>query len=154
MPLIKFFSTNGHPKRVDLREALLVGQAPDKGLYMPEEIPQIPTSQMGQFSKMSYPQIAYEVIKPYLGDLVIDSDLQAMLEDAYDYAVPVERVYDEKYVMRLDRGPTCSFKDFAARAMGRLIRVLPKTGRQKHTHPHRHIGRHGLSRSSCLLRSG
>ena len=127
MSLIKFFSTNGHPERVDFRAALLMGQAPDKGLYMPEEIPQIPRSRIGQFSKMSYPQIAYEVIKPYLGDLVSDSDLRAMLEDAYNYDVPVERVYDEKYVMRLDRGPTCSFKDFAARSNGPADPVLPQS---------------------------
>ncbi len=124
MSAIKFFSTNGHPERVDFRAALLMGQAPDKGLYMPEEIPQIPRSRIEQFSKMSYPQIAYEVIKPYLGDLVSDSDLRTMLQDAYNYDVPVERVYDEKYVLRLDRGPTCSFKDFAARAMGRLIQYF------------------------------
>lgn len=124
MSAIKFFSTNGHPERVDFRAALLTGQAPDKGLYMPEEIPQIPRSRIGQFSNMSYPQIAYEVIKPYLSDLVSDSDLRAMLQDAYNYDVPVERVYDEKYVLRLDRGPTCSFKDFAARAMGRLIQYF------------------------------
>ncbi|OPY53364.1 MAG: Threonine synthase [Methanosaeta sp. PtaU1.Bin112] len=121
MSAIKFFSTNGQSERVDFRGALLMGQAPDKGLYMPEEIPEIPRSLIEQFSKMSYPQIAFEVIKPYLGDLVSDSDLKAMLMDAYDYDVPVERVYDEKYVLRLDRGPTCSFKDFAARAMGRLV---------------------------------
>jgi threonine synthase len=124
MSAIKFFSTNGHPERVDFKAALLMGQAPDKGLYMPEQIPQIPSSRIGQFSKMSYPQIAYEVVKPYLGDLVSDSDLRAMLEDAYNYDVPVERVYDEKYVMRLDRGPTCSFKDYAARLMGRLIQYF------------------------------
>ncbi len=124
MSAIKFFSTNGQTERVDFRAALLMGQAPDKGLYMPEEIPQIPSSLIGQFSKMSYPQIAYEVIKPYLGDLVSDSDLRAMLQNAYNYDVPIERVYDEKYVLRLDRGPTCSFKDFAARAMGRLIQYF------------------------------
>ena len=124
MSAIKFFSTNGQTERVDFRAALLMGQAPDKGLYMPEEIPQIPISLMGQFSNMSYPQIAYEVIKPYLGDLVTESDLRAMLQDAYNYDVPLERVYDEKYVLRLDRGPTCSFKDFAARAMGRLIQYF------------------------------
>jgi len=124
MSAIKFFSTNGQTERVDFRAALLMGQAPDKGLYMPEEIPQIPSSLIGQFSKMSYPQIAYEVIKPYLGDLVSDSDLRAMLRDAYNYDVPIERVYDEKYVLRLDRGPTSSFKDFAARAMGRLIQYF------------------------------
>jgi threonine synthase len=126
MSAIKFFSTNGHPQRVDFRAALLMGQAPDKGLYMPEQIPQIPASLMGLFPRMSYAQIAYEVLKPYLGDLVPDSALLAMLQDAYNYDVPVERVYDEKYVMRLDRGPTCSFKDFAARAMGRLIQYFLK----------------------------
>jgi threonine synthase len=124
MSAIKFFSTNGHPDRVDFRAALLMGQAPDKGLYMPQEIPQIPMNRIGQFSNMSYPQIAYEVIKPYLGDLVSDSDLRTMLQDAYNYDVPVERVYDEKYILRLDRGPTCSFKDFAARSMGRLIQYF------------------------------
>ena len=130
MSAIKFFSTNGHPDRVDFRAALLMGQAPDKGLYMPEEIPLIPKSRIGQFSNMSYPQIAFEVIKPYLGDLVSDSDLRTMLQDAYNYDVPVERAYDEKYVLRLDRGPTCSFKDFAARAMGRLIQYfLAQEGR-------------------------
>ena len=126
MSLIKFFSTNGHPEHVDFRRALLVGQAPDKGLYMPEEIPKIPPSRLMEFSKMSYPEIAYEVIKPYLGDLVPDDALKAMLADAYNYDVPVQKVFDEKYVLRLDRGPTCSFKDFAARLMGRLMQYFLK----------------------------
>ena len=126
MSQIKFFSTNGHPERVDFRQALLEGQAPDKGLYMPEEIPQISKSKILEFSKMSYPEIAYEVVKPYLGDLVPDEALRAMLQDAYNYMVPVERVFDEKYLLRLDRGPTCSFKDFAARLMARLIQYFLK----------------------------
>lgn len=130
MSLIKFFSTNGHPERVDFKRALLMGQAPDKGLYMPERIPEIPRSLIDKFPKMSYPEIAREVVRPYLGDLVSDSALQAMLTDAYNYEVPVEKVYDGKYILRLDRGPTCSFKDFAARLMGRLIQhFLKEDGR-------------------------
>lgn len=126
MSLIKFFSTNGHPERVDFRQALLMGQAPDKGLFMPEQIPRIPETTIEEFPGMSYPQIAYEVVKPYLGDLIADSALRSMLQDAYDYEVPLERVYDEKYLLRLDRGPTCSFKDFAARLMGRMIQYFLK----------------------------
>jgi threonine synthase len=127
---IEFFSTNGHPERVNFRQALLVGQAPDKGLYMPERIPVIPLSKISQFSKMSYPKIAYQVVKPYLGDLVADEAFRAMLQDAYNFDVPVEKVYDGKYILRLDRGPTCSFKDFAARLMGRLMQYfLKKDGR-------------------------
>jgi threonine synthase len=130
MSPIKFFSTNGHPERVDFKAALLRGQAPDKGLYMPEQIPMLSRDLIDEFPKMSYPQIAREVIRPYLGDLIPDKALQEMLQDAYDYDVPVERAYDEKYVLRLDRGPTCSFKDFAARAMGRLVQhFLKEDGR-------------------------
>lgn len=126
MSNLKFFSTNGHPERVDFRQALLVGQAPDKGLYMPEAIPQIPMSNILDFPGMTYPEIAYQVVKPYLGNLVSDDALRAMLQDAYDYDVPVEKVYDGKYVLRLDRGPTCSFKDFAARLMARLMQYFLK----------------------------
>ncbi|OYV09256.1 MAG: threonine synthase [Methanosaeta sp. NSP1] len=126
MSPIQFFSTNGHPQGVDFKAALLMGQAPDKGLFMPEKIPTIPRKLIDEFPKMSYPEIAREVISPYLGHLVPDRDLREMLQDAYNYEVPVERAYDEKYVLRLDRGPTCSFKDFAARAMGRLIQYFLK----------------------------
>ncbi len=130
MSPIKFFSTNGHPERVDFKAALLMGQAPDKGLFMPEQIPRIPERLIDQFSKMSYPEIAREVMRPYLEDLVPDRALRGMLEDAYNYEVPVERIYEQKYILRLDRGPTCSFKDFAARAMGRLIQhFLKEEGR-------------------------
>ena len=49
-----------------------------------------------------------------------------MVNDAYDYPVPLEQVYDKKYVMRLDQGPTASFKDFAARMMARLMNYYLK----------------------------
>lgn len=121
MSSLKFFSTNGQSPGVDFRQALLAGQAPDKGLYMPERIPRIPPESIAQFSEMSYREIAYQVLKPYLGELIPDGSLKPILQDAYDYEVPVEKVYNRKHILRLDRGPTCSFKDFAARLMGRLM---------------------------------
>ncbi len=130
MSSIKFFSTNGHPELVDFKGALLRGQAPDKGLYMPETIPMLSKDLIDDFPKMSYPEVAREVIRPYLGDLIPDKALMQMLVEAYDYDVPLEKAYDHKYVLRLDRGPTCSFKDFAARAMGRLVQhFLTEEGR-------------------------
>ncbi|HPM26747.1 MAG TPA: pyridoxal-phosphate dependent enzyme, partial [Methanothrix sp.] len=130
MSPIQFFSTNGHPERVDFKAALLMGQAPDRGLFMPEQIPCLPSSLIDEFPGMSYPEIAREVMRPYLEHLVSDQALRGMLQDAYNFEVPVERVFDGKYILRLDRGPTCSFKDFAARAMGRLVQhFLKEEGR-------------------------
>jgi len=124
MSKIKFYSTNGHPDLLDFKEALLMGQAPDKGLYVPEELPLFSQENIQGFKDLSYPEIAFRIISPYLVDLVPEDDLKAILNDAYDYDVPIQRVYDQKYVMRLDKGPTFSFKDFAARLMGRLMQYF------------------------------
>jgi len=126
MKKIMYSSTNGHPELLDFKGALLRGQAPDKGLYVPQEIPQISVDELARFSGMDYPEIALRVMRPYLGDLIPEEDLVALLLDAYDFPVPIEKVYDEKYVMRLDKGPTFSFKDFAARLMGRLMQYFLK----------------------------
>jgi threonine synthase len=47
--------------------------------------------------------------------------LSALCREAYNFEVPIEKVSDRKYILRLDQGPTASFKDFAARMMSRLM---------------------------------
>lgn len=118
---IQFFSTNGQAPAVDLRGAMLTGQAPDRGLYMPERIPTLTTEQRAAFGQMSYAEIATEVLSLYAEGVIDRETMATLCADAYDYDVPLEHVYDRTYVMRLDRGPTASFKDFAARMMGRLL---------------------------------
>ena len=56
-----------------------------------------------------------------------DNDLRDLCRDAYNFDVPLEKVYDRKYIMRLDQGPTASFKDFAARMMSTADAVFPLT---------------------------
>lgn len=118
---ISFYSTNLKANPVTFSEALLKGLAPDKGLFMPEEIPTLSKEEIDSFSKMEYYEIAYHVGKKFLRGQISDDELLALVKDAYNYDVPLEKVYDNKYVMRLDQGPTASFKDFAARMMGRLM---------------------------------
>ncbi|MCF7793226.1 MAG: threonine synthase [Candidatus Cloacimonetes bacterium] len=118
---IKFFSTNLKAPSVNFKKALLKGIAPDKGLYMPEEIPYINPKNVCEFSNMHYYEIAFEIGKRFLVGQIPDDDLLTIVKDAYNYEVPLENVYEKKYVMRLDQGPTASFKDFAARMMGRLM---------------------------------
>ena len=131
MKNIKFYSTNLKAEVVDFKSALLKGLAPDKGLYMPEEILTFTKEDINKFSQMEYYEIAFEVGRKFLHDQIPDAELKALVKDAYNYEVPLEKVYDRKYVMRLDQGPTASFKDFAARMMGRLMQYyLDKENRE------------------------
>ncbi len=128
---ILFYSTNHNSEPVTFSRALLKGQAPDRGLYMPETIPVIPREEIYGFADMPYYEIAYHVTRRYLAGEIEDRKLFEIVKDAYDYDVPLEHVFERKYVMRLDQGPTASFKDFAARMMGRLMQHYLKLENRK-----------------------
>jgi threonine synthase len=123
---LQFYSTNLKSPPVSFSKALLKGQAPDKGLYLPEIIPRILPSEILQYAGKSYSEIAFDIARRFLEGEIPEEELLAIAEDAYDYDVPLEKVHDRKYVMRLDQGPTASFKDFAARMMGRLMQYYLK----------------------------
>ena len=123
---IKYFSTNHTAAEVTFGEALLQGLAPDKGLYMPNAIPTFTKDELNALKGKQYYEIAATVFSKFLGDEVSFEDLLAMTKDAYNFDVPLEKVIDRKYVMRLDQGPTASFKDFAGRMMGRMMQYFLK----------------------------
>ena len=126
-----FYSTNLKAEPVSFKLALLKGQAPDRGLYMPMEIPKIPLEEICGFAGKPYYEIAFEVTKRFLSGEIGEQELFDIVKDAYDYDVPLEHVFERKYVMRLDQGPTASFKDFAARMMGRLMQYYLKQENRK-----------------------
>jgi threonine synthase len=123
---ISYYSTNHNSEKVSFKEALIKGQAPDKGLYMPEHIPTFTKEEITAFKGKQYFEIAYAVIGKFLKDEIPANELYAIVKDAYNFDVPLEKVYDRNYIMRLDQGPTASFKDFAARMMGRLMQYFLK----------------------------
>jgi len=131
---IRYYSTNrgieppagGAPfvKTVSFREALLMGQAPDEGLFMPDRIPTISQNDLAAIRGKSYAEAAILILNAFLAPDIPGKTLNACIRDAYNFSVPLEKVDAGRYIMRLDQGPTASFKDFAARMMARLMGVL------------------------------
>lgn len=129
--MICYLSTNRQSPRVDLQQALLRGQAPDRGLYLPESLPLLEEGLRARFARLSYPEIATHVLAPFTGGLLSVEELAAICGEAYDFPVPLEPVRGRPnvHILRLDRGPTASFKDFAARWMARVLgRLVAQTG--------------------------
>jgi threonine synthase len=118
---VKYYSTNLKSPKVSFREALMRGLAPDGGLYMPVSLPSISQSELGSFSDLAYHEIASIVLNRLVGSEIDKEELARLCADAYNFELPLDKIYDRKYVMRLDQGPTASFKDFAARMMSRLM---------------------------------
>lgn len=122
----KFYSTNDKSKRATFESALLEGMAPDFGLYMVgrKEMPKLSKEKIVAMKNMSYAQIAFEVLNPFIGEEIPVSDLKPLLDDAYrEDKIPtnVQKVTNNIYIMWLTGGPTYSFKDYAARFFGRTL---------------------------------
>lgn len=128
-PLL-FQSTNKKSPPVNLRDALLTGQAPDGGLYFPEKFPHFTPGEIAAFAELPYHEVAFRVLSRYTKGVIEAGDLAAMCREAYDFEIPLDQVYDRVHVLRLDCGPTASFKDFAAQMMARMFGLfLRETGR-------------------------
>ena len=100
---------------------------------MPSHIPDIKQSELQGYSHLDYPEVAYNVLKHFLFNEISDDGLKSICRDAYNFDVPIERVYNRSYVLRLDQGPTASFKDFAARIMARLMHYFSSRDNLKYT---------------------
>ncbi|MBK7134016.1 MAG: threonine synthase [Bacteroidales bacterium] len=118
---IRYYSTNLKAPEVSFGEALLKGLAPDGGLYMPVSFPVIASEELASYSGREYYEIAFSFLSKFLGTEIPADELLNLCKDAYNFDIPLEKVTDRKYIMRLDQGPTASFKDFAARMMSRLM---------------------------------
>ena len=129
LPII-FHSTNRQSPAVNLREALLQGQAPDRGLYFPETFPQLTLEEIAGFAKLPYHEVACHVLAKFTAGIIPEPELAVMCREAYHFSIPLEKIYDRVFLMRLDQGPTASFKDFAAQMMARMFgRFLREDGR-------------------------
>lgn len=132
-----YVSTNrelptGFRDGISFREALFMGQAPDGGLFMPSFIPRMSPAEIKSLRGLSYPEVALAVLRRFLEEEIGAEELREMTADAYGFEVPVERLDFFTWIMRLDRGPTASFKDFAARFMARVMKAM-KVSRRKIT---------------------
>ncbi len=131
--MIRFHSTNGQAPPVNLRDALLTGQAPDRGLYLPQTFPRFTQDELAAFAPLPYQEVAFRVLSRFTAGVIDDDVLAAMCREAYDFEIPLEPVagLDRVHCLRLDCGPTASFKDFAAQMMARMFgRFLRETGQQ------------------------
>jgi len=121
---VNYYSTNRNVPDATLREALLQGQASDKGLFLSRAVFSLSTDELLALRDLSYPEIAFRVLRRFTAGTLEEATLERLCHDAYDYEVPLERVTGRRHLLRLDRGPTASFKDFAARMMARWMTVL------------------------------
>ena len=116
-----FHSTNKNSLDVDFKTAVLQGQALDNGLYMLNKIPRLTDDTIDSFKNMEFADIAINIISKFIGNIISGEKLQQIVNNALNFKVPIKKIENNDYICYLDRGPTCSFKDFGARMLARIM---------------------------------
>ncbi|MFC0251842.1 threonine synthase [Massilia consociata] len=119
-------------------DILLAGLAPDGGLYLPAEYPQVTGAELDAWRKLSYAELAYEILRKFATDIP-DADLRALCAKTYTAQVYRNARADEssaditplrvledadggKLILQaLSNGPTLAFKDMAMQLLGNLF---------------------------------
>jgi len=118
-----FESTRGLAPKLNFKEAVLSGLAPDGGLYMPVNWPQFNADEL---TKLSYTQLAQKIIKAFVGGSISEEKLEVAIAVGYAkfpqlYVVPLTLLEDNLYLKELYHGPTHSFEDVAMQFIGALF---------------------------------
>ena len=124
--MLRFYSTNGKSPVATLAEAVLRGLAEDGGLYMPVELPALPSALLSRMGTLSFQEIAHEVLQVLLGDEIPPTPLETIVKEAFNFSVPLVKLSENTHVLELFHGPTLSFKDFGARFTARLMSFLAR----------------------------
>src|ERR1035441_10571991 len=80
---MRYTSTRGEAPALDFVEVMLAGLARDGGLYVPESWPTFDAATISGFAGRPYAEVAVEVIRPFVGDSIPESDLARMAQEAY-----------------------------------------------------------------------
>jgi threonine synthase len=118
---MRYYSTNGKAPLASLREAVVGGLAPDRGLYMPERIKPMPKAFFRDLPKLDLRDTAFAVATNYFGEDVEPEALERIVYSALNFRIPAVEVSSRICSLELFHGPTLAFKDVGARFMARLL---------------------------------
>ncbi|MDE2118784.1 MAG: threonine synthase [Betaproteobacteria bacterium] len=139
---MKYISTRGNALAKTFTEILLGGLAPDGGLYLPEEYPQVTRAELDAWRKLSYADLAFAVLSKFADDIPAN-DLKRIVNKTYTPAVycntrtgsdarditPLRTLEPGLHILELSNGPTLAFKDMAMQLLGNLFEYA--LGRQR-----------------------
>ena len=131
---MKFVSTRGQADAVSFSEAVAQGLAPDGGLYLPSQFPDI-TPFLSEWENMSYSELCFSFFRLFATD-INENTLHEIVEDSYsrfshNEIAPLVSLDENLKVLELFHGPTLAFKDFALQLLGNLYEEqIKKSGRE------------------------
>lgn len=113
---------------VTFKDAITMGQAPDTGLFVPTEIPQITLDEITSLKGKSFSDAAYLVFRKFLTEQEISSDKLSDIVRCYDFGFPINDLGNGQFLLMHNESPTGDFKNTGARANAKFLQYMRAPG--------------------------
>ncbi|MBY0535987.1 MAG: threonine synthase [Chitinophagaceae bacterium] len=130
---MQYYSLAKQSPVVDFKEATIAGQAPDKSLYFPSEVPKLCAAFFDTLESKSEADIAFEVLRPYVGATIAEDALYNIVSETVNFPIPLVPITNTISSLELFHGPTLAFKDIGARFMSRCLGAFVQNSDRKVT---------------------
>ena len=119
---MEYISTRNSSKTFNFKEVFIKGLADDGGLFIPKSLNKFSEAEIDSFKKLSYQDLAKNIIFSFIGDFMSENDLSRIIDKSYSVfreknVVKLIKVGDRS-VLELFHGPTLAFKDVAMQLLG------------------------------------
>ena len=125
---MNYISTRDKSINFNFKDIFLRGLAPDGGLFLPSEIRSYNKLELKNLSKLSYSDLAVEILFNFCSDNLTKDELRSLIQDAYKNFNDKEVVRIKKIgninLLELYHGPTLAFKDIAMQVIGNMYDQL------------------------------
>ncbi len=118
-----YYSTSDKEKKkgITFLQASLSGLASDGGLFMPKNIPKLPSYFFDNIENYSNEEIAFVVAEAFIANEIPESILKQIVAETINFPFPLKELGYKKYALELFHGPTFAFKDVGARFMAGVL---------------------------------
>ncbi len=135
---LSFHSTRGLSPETDIRGVALAGLAPDGGLYLPKVWPRFSAAEIQEMRGLSYQEIAFRVLRPFMQYAVPDDILRNIIGKSYagfdaPDVTPIKELSGGLYILELFHGQTLAFKDIALQFLGNMFEYFLQTADKRMT---------------------
>jgi threonine synthase len=130
---MNYYSLNNKNLKVSFQEAVIQGLAPDRGLYFPEQLTELPNDFFDNIENLSKETIAFEAVKQFIGDEIPENELKKIITATLCFDFPLVEIEENVFSLELFHGPTMAFKDVGARFMSRCLAYFNRNIEQKNT---------------------
>ncbi|WP_318489948.1 threonine synthase [Photobacterium leiognathi] len=119
---MKLYNLKEHAEQVSFGQAVRQGLGRNQGLFFPSELPQL--GDIDALLDMDFVARSSKILSAFIGNELGAETVSQMVDSAFQFPAPINKVKDGVYALELFHGPTLAFKDFGGRFMAQSLAAV------------------------------